>query len=313
MELPDHRNGPTPLTMASTEDCDPRFADIDGWPTLGAVEAMLEGQIAALEAIRSATQPLAQAAAAAAARLSSGGGRLVYAGAGTSGRVAVQDGVELGPTFGWPATRLAYLIAGGMAALAESVEGAEDDQAAARAAVAAHAIGPGDVVIGVAASGRTPFTLAVLEAARTSGALTIAIANNPQTPLLSAAEHGLLAATGSEIIAGSTRMKAGTAQKAMLNMLSTAIMLRLGRVYRGLMVDMQISNDKLLARAQAMVARLGDCSPEAAAEALERTNRSIKAAVLVAKGARPDQALALLQTHHGLLRPALESLKGGAA
>lgn len=301
--------------MSTTEDRDPRFADIDRWPTGDAVMAMLDGQIAALTAIRAAVPAIAAAAEAAAERLrnggQSGGGRLVYAGAGTSGRVAVQDGVELGPTFGWPADRLAYLIAGGMAALAHSAEGAEDDAAAARMAVAAEAVGPGDVVIGVAASGRTPFTLAVIDSARHAGALTIAIANNPGSALLAAADHALLAATGSEIIAGSTRMQAGTAQKAMLNMLSTAIMLRLGRVYRGLMVDMQISNDKLLARAQAMVAALAGCEDTAAAAALEKANRNIKAAVLIARGETPAQATARLAAHGGILRAALE--EGGDA
>lgn len=291
--------------MSTTEDRDPRFADIDSWPTIDAVEAMLEGQIAALVAVREASAAIAAAADAAAARLSSGG-RLVYAGAGTSGRVAVQDGVELGPTFGWPDARLVYLLAGGMAALSHSAEGAEDDDPAGRAAVAAERIGSGDVVIGVAASGRTRFTLGVLDSARAAGALTIAIANNRGAPLLEAAEHGLLAATGSEIIAGSTRMKAGTAQKAILNTLSTAIMLRLGRVYRGLMVDMQVSNDKLLSRAQAIVASLAGCSTERAAEALKRTGCEIKAAVLVAMGATPDEALARLTAHRGILRSAIE-------
>lgn len=293
--------------MSSTEFRDPRFADIDVWPTVQAIEAMLDGQIEALQSIRSAAESIATAAEASATRLSSGG-RLIYAGAGTSGRVAVQDGVELGPTFGWPERRLCYLLAGGMAALSHSAEGAEDDIAAGRAAVADAAIGAADVVIGVAASGRTPFTLAVLETARTVGALTIAVANNADTPLLSAAEHQLLAATGSEIIAGSTRMKAGTAQKAILNMLSTAIMLRLGRVYKGLMVDMQVSNDKLLGRAATMVASLAGCSIEKAGDALSQTSNNIKAAVLVASGLSPDAARSHLAKHQDLLRPSIQNL-----
>ncbi len=291
--------------MSTTEEQDPRFADIDTWPTIDAVNAMLEGQIEALQAIRNASDAIAIAADASATRLAAGG-RLVYAGAGTSGRVAVQDGVELGPTFGWPEARLGYLLAGGMSALSQSAEGAEDDEAAGRAAVASERIGRSDVVIGVAASGRTRFTLAVLDSARAAGALTIAIANNSGTPLLSAAEHSLLAETGSEIIAGSTRMKAGTAQKAVLNILSTAIMLRLGRVYRGLMIDMQISNDKLLARGQAMVASLAACSDEVAAKALEQSNRNIKLAVLVAMGSDPTLAAALLSIGQGNLRSAID-------
>ena len=213
--------------MSDTESLNPRFADIDSWPIAEAVEAMLEGQLAAIASIKSQTAKIASAAEAAARRLQDGG-RLVYVGAGTSGRVAVQDGVELGPTFGWPAERLVYLMAGGIDALVQSAEGAEDDTGDARRQVQHHRIAAADVVIGVAASGSTPFTLAAIEAATEAGALTIGIGNNEGTQLLSLADYSLLAATGSEAIAGSTRMKAGTAQKAILNLLSTAIMLRLG-------------------------------------------------------------------------------------
>lgn len=293
--------------MPNTEHPDPRYTHIDAWPTLDAVHAMLDGQVAAIATLRTQTEAIAGAADAAADRLKHGG-RLVYTGAGTSGRVAVQDGVELGPTFGWPAARLLYLMAGGMAALAASAEGAEDDGEAARAAVNANEIGPDDVVIGVAASGRTPFTIAVIEAARAVGALTIVIANNPGTPLLSAADHTVLADTGSEVIAGSTRMQAGTAQKVVLNTLSTAIMLRLGRVYRGLMVDMVISNDKLLRRAHRIVQTLAECNEDAAVAAIEAGGRDIKAAVLIAKGLSSDAARALLAKHGGILRSAIGAL-----
>jgi N-acetylmuramic acid 6-phosphate etherase len=287
--------------MPTTESRDVRFTDLDLWPTVDAVNAMLDGQIAALEAIRDATGAIANAAEAAALRLQYGG-RIIYAGAGTSGRVAVQDGVELGPTFGWPKERLGYLMAGGTAALMRSAEGAEDDADAARAAVAAMHVGAVDVLIGVAASGRTRYTIAALEAARKAGALTIAITNNPGTPLLDGADHKLLAATGAEIIAGSTRMKAGTAQKAILNMLSTAIMLRLGRVYKGLMVDMQISNYKLLERAQAMIVSITGCTEATAAAALDQTGRNIKQAILVAMGETPQSAVERLAMHNGILR-----------
>ncbi len=298
--------------MSTTEDQDPRYIDIDEWPTVDAVNAMLEGQLAAIAAIRSATTALAMAAEAAADRLKSEG-RLVYVGAGTSGRVAVQDGVELAPTFGWPEERLAYLVAGGMGALASSVEGAEDDSDAARAEIAALNIGAEDVVIGVAASGRTRYTISAIEAARKAGALTITIANNADTPLLNAAEHSLLAATGTEIIVGSTRMKAGTAQKAMLNMLSTAIMLRLGRVYKGLMVDMQISNAKLHNRACGIVSAITGCSADEADAALKATNKNIKQAILVAMGETPLSAETLLATHSGILRSTIEARIGTKA
>ncbi len=293
--------------MPSTESLNPRFADIDSWPTIEAVEAMLEGQMAAIASIKSQTHQIATAAEAAATRLKNGG-RLVYVGAGTSGRVAVQDGVELGPTFGWPTARLLYVMAGGIDALVHSAEGAEDDADDARSRITESGINADDVVIGVAASGRTPFTIAALNAANEAGALTIAIANNAGTELLGAGQYGLLAATGSEAIAGSTRMKAGTAQKAILNLLSTAIMLRLGRVYRGLMVDMVISNDKLLNRAFGIVRALSRCSEAAAIEAVHLASNDIKTAVLIALGVDPASAAALLREHGGILRGAVEAL-----
>ncbi len=293
--------------MSGTEQFDPRFADIDIWPTAGAVAAMIDGQTEAIAAVRRQTDAIAAAADAAAALLK-GGGRIAYAGAGTSGRIAIQDGIELGPTFGWPEARLVYLMAGGMEALIHSAEGAEDDADAARGAVAAHGIGAGDLLIGVAASGRTPFTIAAIEAVRAAGGLTIAIANNPGSPLLSAADYALVADTGSEPIAGSTRMKAGTAQKAILNILSTAIMLRLGRVYRGLMVDMVISNEKLLNRATGIVQTLTGCSQSVAFDAIEMAERDIRTAVLIAMGQSPTTAAELLAAHNGILRDVIERL-----
>lgn len=288
----------------STETVDPRFVDIDLWPTETAVEAMLEGQLAAIAALKSQVGALARASDAAAERLNRGG-RLVYVGAGTSGRIAVQDGVELTPTYDWPSDRLVYLMAGGMGALTESVEGAEDDADAARAEIAAAGVGPLDVVIGVAASGRTPYTVAAIEAGRAAGALTIGIANNHGAPLLVAAEHALLIETGSELVAGSTRMKAGTAQKAVLNLFSTATMLRCGRVYRGLMVDMRISNAKLQKRGAAMVRDIAGVDDAGAQAALDMAGRDIKAAVLIARGANAEQARERLAKANGNLRSAL--------
>ena len=275
--------------MSCTESADPRFAEIDRWPTDRAVAAMIDGQRAAVAALDGLAPAIAAAAEAAAARLGRAG-RIAYAGAGTSARLAVQDGVELTPTYGWPEERLAYLIAGGLPALTRGIEGAEDDADAARRAVAEQGIGPGDVLIGVAASGRTPYTVAAVEAARDAGALTIAIASNAGTPLLAVAAHPLPVDTGAEVIAGSTRMKAGTAHKAALNILSTAIMLRLGRVHRGRMVAMRISNAKLLARAQAMVAELAGVDDDTARGALDAAERDIRVAVLVARGIPPDEA-----------------------
>jgi N-acetylmuramic acid 6-phosphate etherase len=275
-----------------------------------AVEAMLEGQLAAIASLKSQTLAIAAAGEAAALRLKAGG-RLIYVGAGTSGRIAVQDGVELSPTFNWPSERLVFLMAGGPAALTESAEGAEDDAVAGAAAVRDAHVANQDVVIGVAASGRTPFTVAAVEEGRTAGALTVGIANNPGTPLLGVVDHALLAETGSEVLAGSTRMKAGTAQKAVLNLLSTLTMVRCGLVYRGLMVDMRVSNDKLLKRGRTMVAELAGVGEAAAARALDATGRDIKQAVLVAQGRSPGDAAAVLQNHAGNLREALMEVSEG--
>lgn len=291
----------------STETADPRFADVERWPTLSAVEAMVEGQLAAIAALKSQTDAIAAAAEAAAARLRDGG-RIVYAGAGTSGRLAVQDGVELVPTYNWPADRLVFLLAGGTEAMTRSVEGAEDDIATAGAELEAANIDPQDVVISLAASGRTPYALTVLERARERGALTVAIVNNPEAPMLAAAEHKIVANTGSEIVAGSTRMKAGTAQKAALNILSTAIMLRMGLVHRGLMVNMRASNEKLRHRARRMVAALADTGEAEAAAALAQVGNDLRQAVLVARGVDARDAADRLARAGGDLGLALADL-----
>jgi N-acetylmuramic acid 6-phosphate etherase len=264
--------------------------------------------MAAIAAIQSQTKAIARAAEAAASRLG-GTGRLVFVGAGTSGRLAVQDGTELYPTFGWPMNRMVFLMAGGISALTEAYEGAEDDVEAGRTEIIGHGIGPSDVVIGVAASGRTPYTLAAIEQARAAGALTIGIANNPGSPLAEQAEHAIVAVTGSEIVAGSTRMKAGTAQKAALNLLSTAIMIRRGLVYEGRMVAMRISNAKLLQRGRSMVQDIAGVDAEVATRALEAADNEIRLGVIVAMGVQAEEGRALLEAHGGSLREVMQVLK----
>jgi N-acetylmuramic acid 6-phosphate etherase len=295
----------------STEIIDPRYIDVDQWPTETAMEAMVEGQLAAVAAVKGQIAAIARAADAAAQRLGRIG-RLVYVGAGTSGRIAVQDGVELFPTYNWPQERLVFLMAGGLGALTESAEGAEDDVVAGGQEIADAQVGPNDVVIGVAASGRTPYTIAAIEAARTAGALTIGISNNPNARLLDAAEHGLVIDTGAEIVAGSTRMKAGTAQKVILNMVSTAIMLRRGLVHQGRMVNMRVSNDKLLNRAREMVREIAHVDGAEAARALDAAGHEIKPAVLVALGASPAAAHDLLTEHDDSLGGAIRALRKDA-
>lgn len=290
----------------STEDVSPRFADLDLWPADEVVQAMLEGQLAAAAAVQSQARPIARAAEDAASRLSDPSGRLIYVGAGTSGRLAVMDGVELGPTFDWGEERVAYLLAGGRDALLSGIEGAEDDASAGEAEMRGLAPTPSDVVIGIAASGRTSYTVAAVRTAAAAGALTIGFASNAGTPLLQGVDHPILLDSGAEIVAGSTRMKAGTAQKIALNSFSTAVMVRLGRVHAGLMINMRLTNRKLRSRALQMICDLTHVGNSVAEEALERAGGDIKLAVLIALGETPEQGAASLQAVGGKLRAAIE-------
>jgi N-acetylmuramic acid 6-phosphate etherase len=291
----------------NTERLSPRYADIDLWAPDEILDAIIEGQFASVAAVRTAKPAIERAALAMEERLK-GSGRLVYAGAGTSGRLAVQDGAELMPTFNWPRERLLLLLAGGDAAMLQAQEGAEDDAAAAVELIRGHALDQADVLIALAASGTTPFTLACLREARRRGALTIGIANNPDTPLLAEAEQPILLPTGPEPIAGSTRMNAGTAQRIALNLLSTLVMIRLGRVYRGMMIEVQASNAKLANRREKIVAQLAGQSSEMVRAALKRANGSIKLAVLLLHGCELPDAEAMLERTGGNLRVAIERI-----
>jgi N-acetylmuramic acid 6-phosphate etherase len=280
---------------------------MDAWAPLDIAEALIEGQFTAVAAVRAARSALLEAALAAAERLR-GPGRLVYVGAGTSGRLAVQDGAELVPTFSWPQERLLLLIAGGRNALLRSVEGAEDAVDQAHRLAQQHEIGADDVVIAVAASGTTPFTVSCLNEARRRGALTIGVANNRDTPILNGADHAIWLDTGAEPIAGSTRMKAGTAQRITLNVFSSLVMILLGRVYDGLMVDLQAVNQKLVRRSESILTRLTGSSGEQAREALHRANGNVKLAVLLLHGCELNEATAVLDRAGGQLRAALADI-----
>ena len=296
---------PTQTKLPATETISARYAELDSWPAGEMLAAMLEAQMAAVAAVRPALPAIEAAVTAAAHRLGERG-RLVYVGAGTSGRIGAQDGAELPPTFDWPQERLLLLMAGGDIAFTRSVENAEDDVAAAEAAIAAHAVGADDVVIGLAASGSTPFTTAAIVAARARGALTIGMSNSAGGRLLEAAEHAVLVETGAEAIAGSTRMKAGTAQKVVLNLLSSTVMVLLGRVHRGLMVDMQAKNAKLRLRAVRMVRALTHAPEDAASAALAESGGWVKLAVLVVHGMSATEGRAALARNGGRLRLALQ-------
>jgi N-acetylmuramic acid 6-phosphate etherase len=278
-----------PASLPTTEACDPRMLALDEWPALVAAHALWEGQLAAVSAVRPALPAIAAAAEAAAARLRRTG-RLIYCGAGTSGRLGVLDASELPPTFDWPRDRLHHLLAGGQAALTQAVENAEDRVDQAEADVQAAKITDCDVVIALAASGGTPYAVTCAAMARARWALTIGIANSPGAALLDACDHAILLETGAEPIAGSTRLKAGTSQKVVLNLLSTLIMVRLGRVWRGQMVDMVARNEKLRRRAIRMVRGLTGASEDAAREALARAGGKAKLAILLLHGMDADEA-----------------------
>ena len=289
-----------------TEDFDTRYHDLDARSNDEIIGLILDAQVAGLSATRDATVAIANAASALAARLrETSAGRLIYAGAGTSGRLGVLDGAELIPTFGWPPERGEFLIAGGLDALVRPVEGAEDNAGAGTAETGALALGHADALVAISASGTTPYTVAVCKAARAAGALTIAIANNAPCPLLDAAEHAIAVQTGAEPIGGSTRMTAGTTQKVTLNLLSTLTMIRLNRTYGGYMVDVMLTNDKLKARAVRMIREITGIDADAAQTALATAGDNTKLAILVAKGIALKDAQVLLTQHDGNLRQAL--------
>jgi len=291
----------------NTEQPNRRYSDIDVWDPLDIAEAMIEGQFTGVAAVRATRLALVEAALAAEAKLRNGG-RLVYVGAGTSGRLAVQDGAELIPTFSWPQDRLLLLIAGGKDALLRSIEGAEDSVDEGIRLVQHHDVGSNDVVIAVAASGTTPFTLSCLRESRKRRALTIGIANNRSTPILDEADYPIWLDTGAEPIAGSTRMKAGTAQRIALNVFSSVLMILLGRVYNGLMVDLQAVSQKLIRRSESILKRLTDCNSKQARDALQQADGNVKLAVLLLNGCDLKTARGTLDSVGGQLRAALSAI-----
>ena len=282
------------------------YAGIDTWEDAKILGALLAGQERAIAAVRMASPQIAAAASAVAARIR-GGGKLIYAGAGTSIRIAVQDGSELPATFGMPEGQLAYLIAGGRPAMFETMADAEDD--AGEGACAALICTRKDALIAVAASGTTPYTIAAARRAHEQGCLLIAVVNNADSPLGALADVEIVLNSGPEVIAGSTRLGAGTAQKAALNLLSTLTHIKLGAVYDGLMVNVQTGNIKLKRRAVAIIMRITGAAETQAASALDAAHGQVKPAVLICAGAKTnDAAQCILSDTNGNLRLALSRL-----
>ena len=265
--------------MLKTETPSTQHANLDQYSATDLVNAFVDDQINAVNAVRAASASLAVAVDAAVPRLEAGG-RLIYVGAGTSGRLGLLDSVELYPTFSWPRERAIALLAGGREAIFQAVEGAEDNRAQGATDLIATAAGPNDVVIVLAASGSTPYALGALAAAGHAGALTIGIANNPDAPVVTEAEIGITLDTGSELISGSTRLKAGTAQKIALNTFSSALMVRLNKVYGNLMVDLKPTNAKLMRRTVNLTMLATGADESTARTALEACGFHVKVAIV---------------------------------
>lgn len=291
--------------MLKTETPSKTHTTLDQYPTDQLVSAFVEDQFAAVNAVRAASAALARAVDAAATRLLDGG-RLIYVGAGTSGRLGLLDSVELYPTFSWPRERAVALLAGGTQAVYQALEGAEDNFEQGASDIAAVQLTALDVVVILAASGSTPYAMGALAGARKAGALTIGIANNPSAPLALQAEIGITLDTGAELISGSTRLKAGTAQKIALNTFSSSVMVRLNKVYGNLMVDLRPTNAKLIRRSIALTVLATGVGEDDARAMLEESGYQIKVAIVaIKKAVSVDLARQLLDRSRGSVRLAL--------
>ncbi|MDQ1830961.1 N-acetylmuramic acid 6-phosphate etherase [Massilia scottii] len=291
--------------MLNTETPDRQHADLDLYPTGELVDTLIGDQFHAVRAVQAASSQIAAAVTAALPRIDAGG-RLMYVGAGTSGRLGVLDSVELYPTFSWPHERALALLAGGIDAMFVAVEGAEDDSAQGAADLRALNPGRDDVVLLLAASGATPYVLGALRAAAAAGALTVGFANNPDAPVVREAQIGITLDTGPEVISGSTRLKAGTSQKIALNTFSSALMVRLHKVYGNLMVDLKPTNAKLVLRAVRLTMFATGADEAVARAVLEQCDFHVKVAIVaLTKKTSIAQARVLLESARGSVRQAL--------
>lgn len=294
-------------TLPLTEQRNPASMELDQLSSLALVTLMNQEDARVIAAVHAALPRIARAVDIIVGALEAGG-RWFVMGAGTSGRLALLDAVELLPTFGLVHGTVIPLLAGGEGAFIRAVENAEDRPELGEADLAAHGLTALDVILGVAASGRTPYVLGGLAYAHAVGAATISLACNPGSPMAAAADLAIEVVTGPEVLTGSTRLKAGTAQKLVLNMISTASMVRLGKAYSNLMVDVQPTNEKLRQRATRIVAEIADISTDAARTLLELAGWEVKtAAVMGLAQVDADEARARLATHRGHVRAAVKS------
>jgi N-acetylmuramic acid 6-phosphate etherase len=293
------------LGTLGTETRNERTADLDGMPVTDLLTAMNDEDQTVALAVRRALPRIAEAVQAAEASLRRGG-RLIYLGAGTSGRIGLLDAVECPPTFGTAPEQVMGLLAGGPGAFITAVEGAEDDPRGAVTDLEAAGLGPADVLVGLAASGRTPYVVGGLEYARGIGAATVSVACNAGAEVSRHADIAIEVVTGPEVLTGSTRLKAGTAEKLVCNMLSTATMVRLGKVYGNLMVDVRATNAKLVDRARRIVVQATGADPRDAERALEAAGGHAKTAIMMLLGGMTvEQAAEALRRGDGSIRSAL--------
>jgi N-acetylmuramic acid 6-phosphate etherase len=289
-----------------TESTDPTTRDLDTLATRDLVAAFSRHGVAAAEAVARVDADVARAVDAIVPRLRAGG-TLHYVGAGTSGRLAMLDAAECPPTFGTPPSLVVAHVAGGIAALVRAIEGAEDD-ADAGAEVARTSVRAGDAVVGISASGGAPFVVAAMRTARETGAVTIALTSVAGSAAVAVADIAIVVETGAEPLSGSTRLGAGTAAKLVLSAISTAAMVRLGRVYDNLMVDVVATNAKLHARAERLVRTIANVEPERARARLAAAAGSVKVAIAMqARGVGAEEARALLVASGGFLRPVIKA------
>jgi len=297
------------LSSLDTEASTPERGDLDMLGTEELVRSMNAEDRRVPEAVAAKTAEIAAAVDGIVDRFRRGG-RLIYIGAGTAGRVGVLDASECPPTFGTDPSMVVGLIAGGETAIRSAVENAEDDDQAAEASLRQLGLTADDTVVGISASGRTPYVVGGLTFARNLGALTVAIASNAGSAIGAAAEIAIEVVTGPEFVSGSTRLKAGTAQKLVVNMLSTLSLIKLGKTYRGVMVDLLATNEKLRARSIHTVSQLAGVDVDEAVAALDAAGGSVKLALLMlATGATAESAADALKRTGGILRDAIAALR----
>lgn len=288
-----------------SETRNPQTMDLDALTTLELVHRFNQQDTLVAEAVKATLPDVASAVDAAAEALKSGG-RIIYMGAGTSGRLGVLDASECPPTFGVPHGLVVGLIAGGPGALLKAIEGAEDNAQLGEDDLIALNLTPQDLVVGLAASGRTPYVIGGLKYARKMGCITVAISCNPDSPIAQEADIAISPVVGPEALTGSTRLKSGTAQKLVLNMISTGAMVKFGKVYQNLMVDMKATNIKLMDRACRMVVEATGIARAEAEMLLKQTDFDVKPAILMAlSGLSAEAAREKLVAHQGFLRAAL--------